>query len=178
MNMMMLATAEAAVNAVRAKVADYFMRCKLIGFDADAAKAVGISVEKIGAIEGNLALASDAIGEEPLAKPSSDGVLPLDAVNPAWKAAVETMRGLVLEAGDIALVHRLDEKVSGVVLRNDADAFGASYPLHGYRRTFTQTLRSSAGPAGPQQAGLWASAGGVTQKSPGCSTTQVASSSG
>ena len=91
------ADALASVDALKDKVADYFMRCKLIGFDPDAAKAVDISVEKIGAIEGNLALASSAIGEEPLAKPSSDGVLPLDAVNPAWKAAVETMRGLVLE---------------------------------------------------------------------------------
>ena len=86
--------------------------------------------------------------------------------------------GLVLEAGDIALVHRLDEQVPGVVSRDEADALGAPQPLHGYMRTFTQTLRSSAGPAGPQQAGLWASAGGVTQKSPGRSTTQVASSSG
>ena len=93
------ADALASVDALKDKVADYFMRCKLIGFDPDAAKAVDISVEKIGAIEGNLALASSAIGEEPLAKPSSDGVLPLDAVNPAWKAAVETMRGLVLEEG-------------------------------------------------------------------------------
>ncbi len=93
------ADALASVEALKDKVADYFMRCKLIGFDPDAAKAVDISVEKIGAIEGNLALASSAIGEEPLAKPSSDGVLPLDAVNPAWKAAVETMRGLVLEEG-------------------------------------------------------------------------------
>ena len=93
------ADALASVDALKDKVADYFMRCKLIGFDPDAAKAVDISVEKIGAIEGNLALASSAIGEEPLAKPSADGVLPLDAVNPAWKAAVETMRGLVLEEG-------------------------------------------------------------------------------
>ena len=93
------ADALASVDALKDKVADYFMRCKLIGFDPDAAKAVDISVEKIGAIEGNLALASSAIGEEPLAKPSSDGVLPLDAVNPAWKVAVETMRGLVLEEG-------------------------------------------------------------------------------
>ena len=93
------ADALASVDALKDKVADYFMRCKLIGFDPDAAKAVDISIEKIGAIEGNLALASSAIGEEPLAKPSADGVLPLDAVNPAWKAAVETMRGLVLEEG-------------------------------------------------------------------------------
>ena len=92
------ADALAAVEALKDKVADYFMRCKLIGFDAEAAKAVDVSVEKIGAIEGNLALASSAIGEEPLAKPSAGAVLPLDAVNPAWKAAVETMRGLVLEA--------------------------------------------------------------------------------
>ena len=92
------ADALTAVEALKDKVADYFMRCKLIGFDAEAAKAVDVSVEKIGAIEGNLALASSAIGEEPLAKPSAGAVLPLDAVNPAWKAAVETMRGLVLEA--------------------------------------------------------------------------------
>ena len=92
------ADALAAVEALKDKVADYFMRCKLIGFDAEAAKAVDVSVEKIGAIEGNLALASSAIGEEPLAKPSAGAVLPLDAVNPAWKAAVEAMRGLVLEA--------------------------------------------------------------------------------
>jgi hypothetical protein len=53
-------------------------------------------VDKIGAITGNLALAADAIGEEPLAKPSAEGVLPLNAVNPAWKAAVDAMRALVL----------------------------------------------------------------------------------
>jgi len=92
------ADALAACEALKDKVADYFMRCKLIGFDAATAPAVDVSVEKIGAIEGNLALAASAIGEEPLAKPAADGVLPLDAVNPAWKAAVEAMRALVLDA--------------------------------------------------------------------------------
>ena len=92
------ADALAASEALKDKVADYFMRCKLIGFDAATAPAVDVSVEKIGAIEGNLALAASAIGEEPLAKPVADGVLPLDAVNPAWKAAVEAMRALVLDA--------------------------------------------------------------------------------
>ena len=91
------ADALAAVEALKDKVADFFMRCKLIGFDAATAPAVDVSVEKIGAIEGNLALAASAIGEEPLAKPSADGLLPLDAVNPAWKAAVEAMRALVLD---------------------------------------------------------------------------------
>ena len=92
------ADALAAVEALKDKVADFFMRCKLIGFDAATAPAVDVSVDKIGAIEGNLALAGSAIGEEPLAKPTADAVLPLDAVNPAWKAAVEAMRGLVLDA--------------------------------------------------------------------------------
>ncbi len=92
------ADALAACEALKDKVADYFMRCKLIGFDAATAPAVDVSVEKIGAIEGNLALAASAIGEEPLAKPVANGVLPLDAVNPAWKAAVEAMRALVLDA--------------------------------------------------------------------------------
>ena len=89
------ADALVACEALKDKAADFFMRCKLIGFDAATAPAVDVSVEKIGAIEGNLALAGSAIGEEPLAKPSADGILPLDAVNPAWKDAVETMRGLV-----------------------------------------------------------------------------------
>ncbi|MBR0223933.1 MAG: hypothetical protein IJL93_06635 [Bacteroidales bacterium] len=93
------ADALASVEALKDKVADYFMRCKLIGFDAGTAPAVDVSVEKIKTIEGNLALASSAIGEEPLAKPTADCLLPLNAVNPAWKAAVETMRGLVLEEG-------------------------------------------------------------------------------
>ena len=93
------ADALAACEALKDKAADFFMRCKLIGFDPATAPAVDVSVDKIGAIEGNLALAGSAIGEEPLAKPAADGILPLDAVNPAWKGAVEAMRALVLEEG-------------------------------------------------------------------------------
>ena len=89
------ADALAACEALKDKAADFFMRCKLIGFDPATAPAVDVSVDKIGAIEGNLALAGSAIGEEPLAKPAADGILPLDAVNPAWKGAVEAMRALV-----------------------------------------------------------------------------------
>lgn len=93
------ADALAAVNALKDKVADYFMRCKLIKFDPAAAPAVDVSVDKIAAIEGNLAVDIEGICDEPLAKPAAEGVLPLDAVNPAWKGAVEAMRALVLEEG-------------------------------------------------------------------------------
>ena len=91
------ADALAAVEALKEKAADWFMRCKLIQFDEAIAPAVDVSVDKIGTIEGNLAAAGSAIGEEPLAKPAAGGILPLNAVNPAWKGAVEAMRALVLD---------------------------------------------------------------------------------
>jgi hypothetical protein len=80
-----------AVDAIKDKVADYFMRCKLIGFDPATAGAVDVSVDKIAAIEGNLADASGEIALQPLAKPSADGKLLLGAVNPAWKGAVDKL---------------------------------------------------------------------------------------
>ncbi|MBQ7273415.1 MAG: hypothetical protein IJR12_07365 [Bacteroidales bacterium] len=89
------ADALAAVEALKDKVADYFMRCKLIGFDEATSAALDVNVDKIAAIEGNLAAAQDQIGAQPLAKPSKDGKLKLDAVNPAWKAAVDAMKALV-----------------------------------------------------------------------------------
>ena len=90
------ADALAACEAVKNKIADYFMRCKLIGFNEDTAGAVGVSVEKIGAIQGNLALAADQIGEEPLAKPAKEGILPLkEGINPAWKGAIDAIAALV-----------------------------------------------------------------------------------
>lgn len=83
-----------AVNAVMGKMADYFMRCKLIGFDIATAPAVDVSVDKIAAIEGNLAEAAAEIALQPLAKPTADGKLALRAVNPAWKAAIDNMASL------------------------------------------------------------------------------------
>ena len=90
------ADALAAVEAVKAKIADYFMRCHLVGFDSAISGAVDVSVDKIAAIEGNLADAAGKIAEEPLAKPTADAVLPLtEGLNPAWKAAIEAMAALV-----------------------------------------------------------------------------------
>ena len=88
------ADALAAVDAVKDKVADYFMRCKLIGFDAALAGAVDVSVEKIAGIEGSLAASADKIAKQPLAKPTADGKLDFKAVNPAWKASMEAVTAL------------------------------------------------------------------------------------
>ncbi len=88
------ADALAAVKCLEQKMADYFMRCKLIGFDAATAAAVDVSVDKIAAIEGNLDASSEEIALQPIAKPTAEGILHIGAVNPAWKAAVEKMAAL------------------------------------------------------------------------------------
>jgi len=88
------ADALAAVDAVKDKVADYFMRCKLIGFEEALTGAVDVNVEQIALIEGNLAAAADQIALQPLAKPAADGKLDFKAVNPAWKAAMAAVTAL------------------------------------------------------------------------------------
>ena len=92
------ADALAAVNAVKDKVADFFMRCKLVSFDAAIAGVVDVKADAVGAIQGNLADAAAEIAQQPLAKPNAEGKLPLKAVNPAWKAAVDEMAALVAPA--------------------------------------------------------------------------------
>ena len=87
-----------AVNAVRDKVADYFMRCKLINFDGAVAEALDVSVEKVSAISGTDLVANEAeIATYPLARPDKEPVLPLGALNPAWHAAFATLKAQVLD---------------------------------------------------------------------------------
>lgn len=93
------AAALEACNAIKDKVADYFMRCKLIGFDADAAAAVDVDIEKLKEISSqNLAGSNEQIASYPLARPNAEGKLPLKGgINPAWQAAFDTLKTLVLD---------------------------------------------------------------------------------
>ena len=89
----------AAVTAVKDKVADYFMRCKLAAFASDSTAALDVSAEKIGAIsDKDLSACSDEISSYPIAKVSSDGVLPFKGINPAWMDAFAQVKALVLDA--------------------------------------------------------------------------------
>ena len=90
----------AACDALKEKIADYFMRCKLISFNDAVAGVVDVSVDKVGSIsDGDLAAAADQIATYPLARPSADGKLPLNGgINPAWKGAFATLKALVLDA--------------------------------------------------------------------------------
>ena len=88
----------AACEAVKDKVSDYFMRCKLINFDEAVSGAVDVSVDKVAAIsDRNLGGCGDEIAAYPLARPVKDGVLPLDALNPAWQPAFANIKALVPE---------------------------------------------------------------------------------
>ena len=92
------AAALAACDALKDKVADYFMRCKLIRFDEAVSAAVDVSADKLGAIgDKNLATQAEEISTYPLARPTKEGVLPFDAINPAWQPAFATLRSLVLD---------------------------------------------------------------------------------
>ena len=88
-------------NALKEKVADYFMRCKLIAFTELAAPAVDVSADRISAIsDHNLSAEADEIASYPIARPSKEGVIKFDAVNPAWKARFDALRALVFEGKD------------------------------------------------------------------------------
>ena len=88
----------AACETLKDKVADYFMRCKLIGFDEKLAAAVDVSADKVAAISaGNLDACKAEIAECPLARPAKEAVLAFDGINPAWKDAFASLKALVLD---------------------------------------------------------------------------------
>ncbi len=80
------AAALEACNALKDKVSDFFTRCKLLKYDATAAAAVAVSVSSL-----------EDISICPIALPNEEGILKLDAVNPAWQAAVSKLSALVPE---------------------------------------------------------------------------------
>ncbi|MBQ1408815.1 MAG: hypothetical protein IIY87_03550 [Bacteroidales bacterium] len=114
------------VTAIKDKVADYFMRCKLIAFDEECSEAVDVSVEKIQAIsELNLATCSDQIASYPLARPNKELKLFLNkGVNPAWQATFAKVRDLTI-AHDYPEVDAIDEaQWNDIVKKLDAYVAG------------------------------------------------------
>ncbi len=94
------AAAWAAVAALKEKVADFFMRCKLADFHNDSEAVLDVSTEKLGAISGNdLSACNDEISTYPLAKVNKEQLLPLNGgINPAWRGAFAALKALVLDA--------------------------------------------------------------------------------
>ncbi|MBR4524186.1 MAG: phage holin family protein [Bacteroidales bacterium] len=112
------AAALAACEAVQDKVADYFMRCKLIRFDDAVSAAVDVSAERVGAIsEKNLATQAEEIATYPLARPAKEAVLPFDAINPAWQAPFAAVKALVLDVDFPKAKSITEEEWNGVLAR-------------------------------------------------------------
>ena len=90
-------SALAACTALKDKIADYFMRCKLSAFDSDATGALDVSVAKIEAISGSDLSSCEEIGSYPLARITGSATLPFDGINPAWQGAFASLKSLVLD---------------------------------------------------------------------------------
>ena len=88
-------TAEAAVAtaAVRAKLDDYFTRCRIAAYDARGAEALQGQQPDLVALADHALTAADAqLAALPLAKIDPAGRLPLgNAINPAWAARIEAL---------------------------------------------------------------------------------------
>jgi hypothetical protein len=84
------AEAFAAVEAVRAKVADYFARTQLAAFDEAAVPGLNLHEADYRAIAGGMLAADSAVlAAFPLARIEPNSPLPLlEGVNPAWSAAL------------------------------------------------------------------------------------------
>ncbi len=85
--------ASAAVNAVKAKVDDYFGRCRLVAFDPRTATLLNRKEEEYAAIAvKELSINADEIKDFPLAQVAAGKPLPLQgAVNPAHATAIATL---------------------------------------------------------------------------------------
>ena len=90
--------ASEAFRAVRAKVDDYFTRCRLAAYDPRAAEALNRSLEDYQKLAAqDLAGAAADMAAFPLAMVAAHAPLPLaDALNPAWEQAMRALREQVV----------------------------------------------------------------------------------
>lgn len=89
-----------AFQAVKAKIEDYFFRCRLAAFDPVAAGALNADAEDFAAIaDADLSDGAAPVAGFPLARVEAGRALPLAAlggVNPAWAEAMARFRAAVV----------------------------------------------------------------------------------
>ncbi len=93
------ADAFAALSAVRAKVEDYFARCRLAAFDPRALPAMNRQeADYLALAAKDLTASSPEIAAFPLARVEAGKPLPLaDALNPAWAAPMNAFAAQVVK---------------------------------------------------------------------------------
>ena len=93
------ADAFAAFQTVRAKVDDYFARCRLAAFDPRALAALNRHESEYLAVAArDLSITASEVAGFPIARIEANRPLPLkDVVNPAWASALAALRSAVLQ---------------------------------------------------------------------------------
>ncbi len=91
--------AYASFTAVKSKIEDYFLRCRLADFDADSAGILNsLNSRYEGIIVKDLTSCIDEIAAFPLTKIEAQKPLSLTkAINPAWEKAIDDFKELVVK---------------------------------------------------------------------------------
>lgn len=91
------ATAWALVEALRAKVDDYFLRCRLADYDETTTAALNLQTERVAAISASdLRSRMDEIATYPLARIAANKPLSLtESMNPVWSEKLRQFKALL-----------------------------------------------------------------------------------
>ncbi len=96
------ATAEAnnIYNAIKSKVNDYFIRCRLAAFDPQSTEILNLQVARVETITAkDLSLCIEEIAAYPLAKIGAGRPLPIvSGINPAWESSINSFRQIILSS--------------------------------------------------------------------------------
>ncbi|WP_045460598.1 hypothetical protein [Sporocytophaga myxococcoides] len=84
-------------TAIKSKIDDYFLRCKLSAFDPRSTDVLNLLVARVEAISTkNLSTCIEEIAGYPLAKIEAKKDLPLDTgINPAWEATMNSFNKFI-----------------------------------------------------------------------------------
>ena len=91
--------AKAAFDAVKAKIDDYFTRCKLAEFDQKAGDPLNPALSDYEALTNtDLSRTTEQLATLPLAKIEAKKPLPLnEGINPAWSDAIDALKQQVIQ---------------------------------------------------------------------------------
>lgn len=98
------AAALVAVAEVKEKVADFFLRCKLVTYDEACAEILASSTAEL--IGKDVKKSLKNLEDCPLSKPNKEGVITFSSVNPVWQDKMNAVRSLVF--GGAATINEAD----------------------------------------------------------------------
>lgn len=84
--------------AVKSKIDDYFIRCRLAAFDTQSTEVLNLQVARVETITANdLSTCMDEIAAYPLAKIEGNKALPIsNGINPAWEKTISEFKQLIV----------------------------------------------------------------------------------